>query len=41
MTKITRQKLPQRGQKYYYCEVCKQTVPWEDKHKRKHHEKRD
>lgn len=39
MTKITRQDLPNKDTPMYYCEICKQHVPWESKHKRKHHGK--
>jgi len=37
MTKLTKQDLPPKGQRFYYCEICKQFVPWKDKHNKKHH----
>lgn len=40
MTKITRQDLPDKNVPMYYCEICKQSVPWKDKHNKKHHNKK-
>ena len=39
MTKLTKQKLPPKGVDFYYCEKCKTSVPWKDKHNRKCHPK--
>jgi len=37
MTKLTMQDLPQRNQRFYYCPICKEYVPFKDKHNRKRH----
>ena len=37
MTKLTMQNLPKRGIKYYYCKICNEYVPFEDKHNKKRH----
>jgi len=37
MTKLSNQKLPPRGVPFYYCPICKEYVPFKDKHNRKRH----
>lgn len=41
MTKLTNMDIPtgrnRGGPGFYYCETCKEFVPWKDKHNKKHH----
>lgn len=38
MTKLSEMNLPPKGTMMYYCEKCRQWVPFKDKHNKKRHE---